>query len=44
MCSPRSEGNFCDEHGKDVKLAIVQGYNRHGVFEQIWLHDELLLY
>jgi hypothetical protein len=24
-----AEGNFCDEHGKSLKLAIVQDRNRH---------------
>ena len=27
--SPPLEGNFCDEHGKAMKLAIIQDYNRH---------------
>jgi hypothetical protein len=29
MHSPPLEGNFCDEHGKTMKLAIIQDYNRH---------------
>ena len=29
MHSPPLEGNFCNEHGKAVKLAIVQDCNRH---------------
>lgn len=27
--SPPLEGNFCDEHGKAMKPAIIQDYNRH---------------
>jgi len=27
MHSPTLECNFCDEHGKTVKLAIMQDYN-----------------
>lgn len=29
MHSTPEEGNFCDEHGKRLKLAIVKDYNRH---------------
>jgi hypothetical protein len=29
MQCPLLEGNFCDEHGKAVKLAIIQEYSRH---------------
>jgi len=29
MHSPAVEGNFCDEHGKAIKLATIQDYNRH---------------
>jgi len=29
MHSPTLECNFCDEHGKTVKLAIMQDYNWH---------------
>jgi hypothetical protein len=29
MHRPLAEGNFCDEHGNAMKLAIVQDYNRH---------------
>jgi len=27
--SPPLEGNFCDEHGKAMKPAIIQDYSRH---------------
>jgi hypothetical protein len=27
-CLP-SDGNFIDEHGKAVKLTVIQDYNRH---------------
>jgi len=27
--SPPLEDNFCDEHGKAMKPAIIQDYNRH---------------
>ena len=30
MRSPPMKGNFCDEHGKAVKLAIIQDCNRRG--------------
>jgi hypothetical protein len=29
MHSQPLEGNFCDEHGKAMKPAIMQDYNRH---------------
>jgi len=29
MHCPALEGNFCDEHGKAVKPAIIQDYSRH---------------
>jgi hypothetical protein len=29
MHAPPAEGNFCDEHGKAIKPAIVGDYNRH---------------
>jgi hypothetical protein len=29
MHSPPLEGNFCDEHGKVMKMAVIQDYNRH---------------
>jgi hypothetical protein len=29
MHHPPAEGNFCNEHGNDLKPAIVQGCNRH---------------
>jgi len=29
MHSPSLEGNFCDDHGKAMKLAIIQDCNRH---------------
>ena len=29
MHSPPLEDNFCNEHGKAVKLAIIQDYYRH---------------
>jgi len=29
MHSPPLEGNFCDEHRKAVKPAIIQDYYRH---------------
>ena len=41
--SPPPEGNFCDEHGKAMKLAIIRDYNRHEVCGPIRPLDELLL-
>jgi hypothetical protein len=29
MHSPPTEGNFCAEHGNDIKPAIVVDYNIH---------------
>ena len=26
---PAAEGNFCDEHGSELKTAAVQEYNKH---------------
>ena len=26
---PPREGNYCDEHGKEIKMAIVADYNCH---------------
>ena len=33
MHSPPLEGNFCDERGKAVKLAIIHNCNRRGICE-----------
>jgi len=27
--SPLLQGNFCDEHGKAMKPAVIDDYNRH---------------
>jgi hypothetical protein len=29
MHQPPNSGNYCDEHGNAVKLAIVEDYNRN---------------
>ena len=43
MHSPPAEGNFCNKHGKSLKPATLQGYNRHtGYVDK--LHDKLPLH
>ena len=43
MHSPLLDGNFCGEHGKAVKLAIIQIYisRTRGICGKIWLHVKL---
>jgi len=44
MHCPPLDGNFCDEHGKAVKPAIIQDYSRHMGYVDKSDHMILLLY
>jgi len=43
MHSPPAEGSFCNKHGKSLKPATLQGYNRHKGYADK-LRDELPLH